>query len=168
MRHTLAALVIGLAAAFATPALAESFKLGTPTVAAVTLPDSWNPEATDTGVEAMSPDEKIQISVDVVKTATADDVSKAAIAALQALIDDGMKLQKPSEAQELKIAAFPAASMITVKGTDADDDPVEIDLLVIAVNETTGLQVMLIYEPGAEKTYDKAISRILDSLKPVN
>lgn len=168
MRTTIAALVIGLAAAFATPALAENFTLGTPTIAAVTIPDSWKPETTDTGVEATSPDEKLQISIEVVKTATSDDVAKAAMNALQGLMDDGMKLQKPSPAQDLKITAFPAASMISTKGTDSDGDPIEVDLIVIAANETTGLQVMLVYEPGAEKTYDKAIGRILDSLKPVN
>ena len=82
MKKTIAAAVI---AAFL-PAVSYAATLNFPSeapIASITIPDTWGPKETETGIDATSDDEAIYISIDVADSETSDKVVEDAIAFLE-------------------------------------------------------------------------------------
>ena len=65
-------------------------------VASITIPDSWNPEETDTGIQATSSDEAIYLAIDV---ADAADAGKLVDEAIKFLDKNGVKVDESTQKQ---------------------------------------------------------------------
>lgn len=156
----LAALVLALA-----PVASQAATLNFPSdapVAAITIPDDWKPEETESGIQAQSPDDAIYLSIDV---AGSDNVEQ--------VIADTFKYL-----EEQKVTVDPA----TQKETDATvngmpvknfewsgkDETGDASIAVALVQPSPDHMLVLTYwgTPGEQDKHGEAIVGILSSLKP--
>lgn len=92
--------------AFTAAAEAATFRLGTPPVAAITLPDDWDTDEIDRGVESTSKDEEIYIAAEVASISKLEDAVTQAVAYL---ISEGVRIdQKTEKRSEGKIGGLDA------------------------------------------------------------
>lgn len=101
--------------AFTAAAEAATFRLGTPPVAAITLPDDWDTDEIDRGVESTSKDEEIYIAAEVASISKLEDAVTQAVAYL---ISEGVRIdQKTEKRSEGKIGGLDAFSSSTKVST---------------------------------------------------
>lgn len=132
-------------------------------VATITIPDSWNPKETETGIDATSPDDAVYLSADV---ASAKDTDKVVQDAIKYLKDQGVTVDEKSAKQtENKLNGMPMFA-VDWAGTDKDG-PVTISLASVTVNADTNLVFTYWGTKGDEDKDQAAIVKILQSLKPV-
>lgn len=168
--------VLGFLALFAmpTPASTQStstFELGSPPVATVTIPRNWNPNETDNGVEANSPDNRIYYSFEVARLTrtggrTGEALGEAMMEAVQWVIDQGATLGDPAPMNEFTHNGMPGIGT-RFTGKDGDGNDTVVDVAAMIVNETTGLIAMSWYAPGSETRHMPVITRMFESLRPV-
>ena len=157
-------LLAGLAL-FVTDASAKTFKLGDEkAVATITIPDSWNPEEIDDGVEATSKDTETYVAAEIIK---ATDIKSAIDEGLAFFKKQGVTINQASlEKKEAKMSGFDAVSL---QGTGKDKDgPTHVSLtLVIISGENI---VMLTYWGTAtgEESNGADLSKIAASIKAIN
>ena len=113
-------LLAGAVIAALLPGIAQAKTLqfpGDAPIAEIAIPDSWNPEETDTGIQATSEDSAIYLSIDVADEKTTDKVIDDAIAFLE---KNGVKIdgstQKKSDEQ------INGMDMTNFDWTGKDDD----------------------------------------------
>jgi hypothetical protein len=76
------------------------------TIATVSVPDDWSPNAYDGGVEATSPDSGVYIAIEQV---AADDVKSAVEEGLKFFIKQGVEIDpKTQKTQDIKINGLAA------------------------------------------------------------
>lgn len=156
------ALMMGLESA----AVAGEFKLGTPPVAVITIPDSWGPSLTDTGVEATSDDGDIYIGVEVTRIeAQNKGLADAMLAAFEWVASQGAKLDAPAQPTTGNFNTW-SGLRSEAKGTDAEGKPTVVEVIGVPVNETTALVFTGWYVPGAEQRNAETIGKILQSIQP--
>ncbi len=158
-----------LAAAFAAflPALSQAATLEFPSdapIASVTIPDSWGPKETDTGIDATSDDSAIYLAIDVADAETSDKVIDDAVAFLE---KNGVKIDGSTQKQsEDKVNGMDMTNF-DWSGTDEDGD-VNVGLSVLS---TEPGQLLLITYWGSKGTQEKHGPELLDiinSLKPAS
>lgn len=161
-----ASLALGLAVALLTAATglaeAKSFKLGAPVIATVTLPDKWNPIATDDGAEATSPDDEVYVSVEVAGVSEMEEAMKEAFAYL---VGEGVVLDPKSQRQQQgKINGMDAVDL-SYDGKDKNGDANKVSVSIIVVNQ--GQVLILTYwgSPEGEQMYGAELRAILNSIK---
>lgn len=160
MKKLLLALVL-LSLPLAGLAQAKSFKLGTPPIASVTMPDKWKPEETDAGVEATSPDEEIYLAVEVASVAKLDD---AITQALGFLMGEGVVPDTSTQKEENFEVNGMKAFALSYLGKDKDG-PTKISLVIIIPNQTTALILTYWGTEKGEQTHGKTLTGILQSIK---
>lgn len=133
-------------------------------IASVTIPDSWGPKETESGVDATSADSAVYFSIDIADKASVDKVVEDAIVFLT---KNGVTVDKKTEkdTSDTKINGMDAAT-VDLKGTDKDG-PVDVGLAVIAPSEDKVLVVTYWGSQGDDDKHDNEVSGILASLKPV-
>src|SRR5271165_5160532 len=88
-------------------------------IATVTIPDAWEPETYEEGVEATSPDKAIYVAMEKVQ---ADDVASATEEGLKYFIKQGIELNLDSkQLKDTKINGLDAFD-VTFNGKDKDGD----------------------------------------------
>lgn len=150
------ALLPGLALAKTFPVPADD------PIATVSIPDSWNPEAYEGGVEATSDDGKIYVAIEQV---AADDVKKATEEGIKFFAKSGVDIDANSmKTKQIKINNLDAFDM-TFTGKDKDGSA-NISLTLVATN-AAGKFLLLYYwgSPDGEKANGADLKAISDSIQ---
>ncbi|MFS8046484.1 histidine kinase [Rhizobium sp. BR 314] len=152
--------IVFLAAALAAfPMLANAKSIAFPSdapVARVTIPDSWKPQETETGIDSSSPDSAIYFSLDV---ATGDNVDKVIDDAVNFLAKNGVKVdastRKDDDSNEVNGMKL---SLLNWQGTDSDGDVnITLGLLSPAPNK-----LLILTYWGSKENQDKHKQEVLD------
>ncbi|MBB6489267.1 histidine kinase [Rhizobium lusitanum] len=153
--------------AFTSPlaAHAATFKFpGEKPVASITIPDSWKPEETDSGVEGTSDDSAVYLSADVANNKSIDKVVTDAIDFLaknKVTID-------PSTKKETPTTEVNGLQMGTLEWDGKDENgPISVGLLIVQVSADNALVVTYWGDKGAEDKHDAEVKAIVASIKPV-
>jgi hypothetical protein len=152
---------IAVTFAFSGFASAKTFKLGEgKPVASIMIPDSWEPEEIDNGVQGTSKDGETYVAAEVVDAKNLDTA-----------IDDGLKyFQKNGvkinpdtlEKKESKMSGFDAVTL-QGKGTDKDG-PTHVSLTLVIVS---GEKVILLTYWGTatgEESNEADLTKIASSI----
>jgi hypothetical protein len=157
-----------LAAAFVAtlPMLAHAETIKFPSeapVASVTIPESWGPKETESGVDATSDDSAVYVAIDVANGSTTDKVIDEAI---DFLSKSGVKID-PSTQKDTEPTDVNGMKMATLDwdGTD-EDGPVSVGLAIIATTPEKFLIVTYWGTKGEEDKHDKELASILMSITP--
>jgi hypothetical protein len=151
--------------AFTVAAEAATFRLGTPPVFAITMPDDWDSSEIDKGVESTSKDEEIYIAAEVVSISKLEDAVTQAVAYL---ISEGVHIDQKSEKKtEGKIGGMDAI-FIEYSGKDEDDEATEVSIGVIVASPTTAVIVTYWGTPDGEKANAAALTSIVNSIKKID
>lgn len=131
-------------------------------VATISVPDSWKPEETETGMQAMSPDDAISIYIDVADATTSDKVIDDAVAFLEkngVTIADTKPTETNGKANGIDMTAY------DFEGTDADG-PVSIGLAVLSPKPGKLLVVTYWGTKGDEDAHSAEVRDMIQSIKP--
>ncbi len=154
--------------AFAFPGLAYGATLKFPSeapIASITIPDSWGPSETESGVEATSADSAVYLSADV-----ADDNSmqKVVSDAIDFLTKNGVSID-PSTQKDTPVTEVNGMQMTTIEWDGKDEDgAVSVGLLFVQTAQNKALVVTYWGNKGEEDKHDAEVKAIVASIKPVN
>lgn len=153
-------------AALVIPSLAQAETLTFPSeapVATITIPDSWGPQETESGVEATSDDAAVYLSADV---ADAASIEKVTTEAIEFLGKNGVIID-PSTVKETPVEKFNGMDMTTIDwdGKDADG-PVSVGLAFFQTSEDKALVVTYWGTKADEDKHSDDLAAILMSIKP--
>lgn len=157
-----------IAAAFvvALPLAASAETLKFPSdapVASVTIPDSWGPKETESGVDATSDDSAVYLSIDVADAKTTDKVVGDAI---DFLGNNGVTLDPSTQKDEGESTVNGMKmSVLGWQGKDKDG-PVEIELAFMQPSPDKLLVLTYWGSKDAGSKHDKEITAILSSVTP--
>ena len=148
----------------AIPLTAKEYKLPKEdSVFSVKFPDKWTVTHEDESVDALSPDEAVEIYA---QTDDADTIEDSVKESIKYLDEQGVKLkidtQKETEGEHngMKLAT------IGWKGTDKDGD-CTVSLVFIQVTEDTAVSLIYWATDDMVKKHLKDINSVLDSMKPL-
>ena len=144
------------------PVLAETFKLpDEKPYCSVTIPQDWNPEAYDNGVEALSKDESVYIAIESTSTG---NVEKSMQEAFDYLKKKGVVVDAATAKQaEGKIGDFDVVDL-SWDGKD-EDGACKVSLSVISITDEKGLLVIYWASPEGEKKNQETITAIAKGIK---
>jgi hypothetical protein len=164
MKTLLAA--IALAAIFApASSFAETLKFPSEApIAEITIPDSWSPEETDSGIQATSDDEAIYLAIDIANEKTSDKVIDDAF---QFLKDNGVNVNGSTQKRSEDTVNGLAMLNFDWNGTDKDG-PVNIGLSMVPVRADRMLVITYWGEKGKQETHADELLAIINSLKAAN
>lgn len=131
-------------------------------IATVSIPDSWNPETYEGGVEATSDDGKIYVAIEQV---AADDVKSATEEGIKFFVKQGVEIDANSmKTKEIKINSLDAFD-IGFTGKDKDG-PANVSLTLVKTN-AAGKFLLLYYwgSPEGEKANAADLKKISDSIQ---
>nr|WP_210300791.1 histidine kinase [Rhizobium rhizoryzae] len=131
-------------------------------VASITIPDSWNPEETDTGIQATSSDEAIYLAIDV---ADAADAGKVVDEAIKFLDKNGVKVDESTQKQSEDTINGMKMMNFDWSGKDKDG-PVNIGLSVLAPSANKVLLITYWGTKGEQEKHAQDLIGIISSLKP--
>jgi hypothetical protein len=157
-------IILAALAAFL-PAVAEAATLTFPInapVASMEIPDSWKPHETATGIDAVSPDDAVYLSIDV---AAASETEKVVQNAVTFLKTKGVTADTSTAEQTDDTLNGMQMSIIDMNGSD-QDGAVSVSLAAVSINEKTNLVITYWGTKGAEDKDQDQIVAIFDSLKP--
>ncbi|MDB5523185.1 MAG: hypothetical protein JWM58_948 [Rhizobium sp.] len=132
-------------------------------VATITIPDSWNPKETETGIDATSDDNSIYLAVDVADAKDTDAVVKDAV---EYLAGQGVTVDQKTAKQTAGMLNGMVLTNVNWDGTDKDG-PVTIGLAAAAANAEKVLVITYWGTKGEQEKNDAAMTDIVKSLKPV-
>jgi hypothetical protein len=159
IRSLLIASVVFLSSA----AMAKTFPVpAEDPIAKVSLPDSWGPNAYESGVEATSDDGKIYVAIEQV---AADDVKSATEEGIKFFVKSGVEIDSNSmKTKQIKINSLDAFD-ITFTGKDKNG-PANVSLTLVSTN-AAGKFLLLYYwgSPDGEKTNMDALKNISESIQ---
>jgi hypothetical protein len=143
---------------------AETFKLPerTPVVSFV-LPDSWKPTETDSGLEAVSVDGEIYMSVEFVDSDSIKDVIDGALSFLD---KQGVKVEDKAKSEGDSTINDMSISHMSYNGTDKDG-PCEVSLSFLTVAPGKGLMITYWGSPDAADKHKESLEKILDSITKI-
>jgi hypothetical protein len=131
-------------------------------IATVSLPDSWNPEPYEGGVEATSDDGKIYVAIEQVE---ADDVKSATEEGIKFFVKNGVQIDANTmKTKQTKINNLDAFDM-TFTGKDKDG-AANVSLTLVATNASG--KFLLLYYWGSsegEKANSADLKKISDSIQ---
>jgi hypothetical protein len=164
MKTLLAA--IALAATFApVSSFAETLKFPSEApIAEITIPDSWSPEETDSGIQATSDDEAIYLAIDIANEKTSDKVIDDAF---QFLKDNGVNVNGSTQKRSEDTVNGLAMLNFDWNGTDKDG-PVNIGLSMVPVRADRMLVITYWGEKGKQEKHADELLAIINSLKAAN
>ena len=158
-------LLVALLAVALLPSLAAAKTFPVPAddpIATVNIPDSWNPEPYEGGVEATSEDNKIYVAIEQV---AADDVKSATEEGIKFFVKNGVEIDPNSmKTRQTKINNLEAFDL-TFTGKDKDG-PANVSLTLVATN-ANGKFLLLYYwgSPDGEKANAADLKKISDSIQ---
>lgn len=133
-------------------------------VAQITMPDSWDPEETESGIQGTSDDGAIYISIDVASDKTSDKVIDDA---LDFLKDNGVTVDPKSQKESDDEVNGMKMSNLDWDGSDKDG-PVNIGLSFLSPRAGKLLVVTYWGSKGDQEKHGKQLVSIINSLKPAS
>ncbi|TDK36912.1 histidine kinase [Rhizobium deserti] len=130
-------------------------------VAQITIPDAWEPEETESGIQATSDDSAIYLSIDVADEKSTDKVIDDAVEFLES---NGVKIDASTQKQSedtfngMKMANFDWS------GTDKDG-PASIGLSLVSPKPGKLLVITYWGTKGEQEKHGKELMAIINSLK---
>jgi hypothetical protein len=151
--------------ALAVPIFAQAATLKFPAdapVATITIPDSWGPKGTATGVVATSADGAVFISTDVANEQSMEQVVSDAI---DFLTESGVNID-PATQTQMPATTVNGVNISTIQwdGTDTDG-PVSVSLAFVIPKVDTAVVVTYWGSKGAEDKHSDAIVKMLLSIR---
>jgi hypothetical protein len=131
-------------------------------VASITIPDSWQPEETESGVQATSSDSAVYFSVDVADSKSMEKVTSDAIDFLtKSGVTVDVKTQKETPVTEVN-----GLQMTTLDWDGKDGDgPVSVGMAFVASSGEKALVVTYWGTKGDEDKHDAEITDMMMSIK---
>lgn len=155
-------LVLSLLCAAPAVAQAKAFKLGDD-VTWISIPDNWEPETYDNGVEGTSPDKETYVAAEVVAGKDLDEAGKE-----EDKFFEKQKIKlKPETKKEKKIElnGLPAYD-ISWDATDKDG-PTHVSLTLVKVADDKVLLLTYWGTEAGEKSNAADLTEIAKSIKPI-
>jgi len=158
------ALALALLCTASTFAQAKAFKLGDDeAVSWVSIPDTWEPETFDNGVEGTSPDKETYVAAEIVAADQLDDAGKEAdkfFAKQKITLKGDTKTEKKTT-----VNGLPAYD-IAWDATDSDG-PTHVSLTLVKVSDDKVLLLTYWGSPAGEKSNKSDLADISKSIKPI-
>ena len=157
-------LILSLAAlaALAIPLVAKEYKLPKEdSVFSVKFPDKWTVTHEDESVDALSPDEAVEIYAQTDDATTIEESVKASI---EYLDGQGVKLDLETQKETDGEHNGMQTGSLVWKGTDKDG-ACTVSLLFIQVTEETTISVIYWATDEMVKKHEKDINGVLESMK---
>lgn len=132
-------------------------------IAAITIPDDWEPTETETGIEATSADSAIYLAIDVADETTSDKVIDDAVAFLE---ENGVKIDDFTQKHSAETINGMEMSNFDWSGTDSDG-AVSIGLSVLSPAPGKLLVITYWGSKGKQEQHAPELLSIISSLKAV-
>lgn len=163
MKTIFAAAFVALSLSGAAQAATLEFPSDEP-IASITIPDSWGPSETESGIEATSDDGAIYLSIDVAESDTTDKVIDDVFAFLE---DNGVKIDPTTQKQSEDKFNGMEMTNFDWSGTDKDGD---VSIGVSLVSPKRGKLLVITYwgTKGEQEKHSKVLLDIISSLKPAD
>lgn len=153
--------VTGLAAG---PGLAKTHSIGdSRAVATVTIPDSWEVETIEDGIEATSADENVSVTVEAVEI---KDVETATREGIKYFTEAGVTLDPSTQTQKQMTMSGKPAVDISWKGKDSDG-PTNVSLTFVILSEKDSILLYLWGNDDGIKQNAAALQAISESIRAV-
>jgi hypothetical protein len=157
-------LALSLLCAIPSLAHAKAFKLGDDEpVTWITIPDTWEPETYDDGVEGTSADKETYVAAEIVAGNELDEAGKEEdkfFAKQKIKLKDETKKEKKTT-----VNGLPAYD-ISWDATDADG-PTHVSLTLVKVSDTKLLLLTYWGSAAGEKSNGADLAEIAKSIKPI-
>jgi hypothetical protein len=156
--------LLSLSASLSVSALADTYKLpDNKPIISFTLPESWKPTETDTGLEAISVDGEIYLAVEFVD---ADSVSDVIDSNIEYLEKQGVKVEKKPKSEGDSTINQMAISHMSYNGVDKEG-PCEVSLSFLTVSPGKGLMITYWGSTDAANKHRDSLAKIMDSLTKI-
>ncbi|MDO1580942.1 histidine kinase [Rhizobium oryzicola] len=160
-------LAVTLALALLSPvsSFAKSTNLMFPSekpVASISIPSEWEPEETESGIQATSEDGAVYIAIDVATSRTSDRVIDEAIAFLD---KNGVTIDASTQKKTDDKINGMDTTIFSWEGKD-DDGPVNIGLAVLSPKPDKLLLITYWGTKGEQEKHGAELDGILNSLHP--
>jgi hypothetical protein len=131
-------------------------------VAQITIPDAWNPEETDSGIQANSDDDAIYLSIDVATSETTDKVIEDVFSFLD---ENGVTVDPATQKQSED--TFNGMKMINLDWSGKDKDgAVSIGVSLVAPKPDKLLVITYWGTKGEQEKHGPELVALINSLKP--
>ncbi len=130
-------------------------------VATVTLPDSWDVDDLDDGIEVTSPDESVYVAIEAEDLL---DVKSATVEAFKFFDEKGITIDKDSQKQNEFSVGGMKAFELAFKGRD-EDGPTNVSVTVVTVSEKKVLMITYWASDEGEKANAEGLSKIINSIQ---
>jgi hypothetical protein len=158
-------LLVALLATVPSFAFAKNFAIPEKNpVATLVLPDDWDADTIDTGVEVTSKDGEVYIAFETVKAAKVENAVKEAI---EYLVEKGVNLDASSMKQKDATINGMQGTDIEWSGKDKDGDA-KISLTILQASKDRLIMLTYWASPEGEKANLEALNKIATSIKPLN
>lgn len=161
----LLAIVFSMLIATSAGGFAKTFKIGDEkAVASIMIPDSWEPDEIDNGVQGTSKDGETYVAAEVVAV---KDVEAAVVDGIKFFEKSGVKLDPAKLVKkEGKVNGF-AAVTLDGEGTDKDG-PTNVSLTLVILNSENMLLLTYWGTAAGEKSNAADLGAIASSIKTAN
>ena len=159
-------LILSLATltALAIPLIAKEYKLPKEEpIFSITFPDKWTVTYEDESVDALSPDEAVEIYA---QTDDADTIEDSVKSSIEYLEGQGVKLKVDTQKETEGEHNGMKLSTIGWKGTDKDGD-CTVSLVFIQVTDDTAMTLIYWATDEMVKKHEKDINEVLESMKSI-
>jgi hypothetical protein len=144
--------------------LAETLKFPSEApIAQITIPDSWGPEETESGIQATSDDSAIYLSIDIADAKTSDKVVSDAIDFLQ---QNGVTIDEKTQKESDDTINGMKMSNLDWDGKDKDG-PVSVGLSFVQPRPDKLLVITYWGTKGEQEKHGKELMALISSLKPI-
>lgn len=141
---------------------AKTFKLGD-NVVWISMPDTWEPETFDDGVEGTSPDKETYVAAEIVDGNTLADASKEEEKFFKKM---KIKIKEDSFKQKkIEMSGLPADDL-QWEATDADG-PTHVSITLVKIAEDKLLMMTYWGSAAGEKSNGADLAAISESIKPI-
>ena len=143
---------------------AKAFKLGDDeAVTWISIPDTWEPETFDNGVEGTSPDKLTYVAAEIVEGTSLADASKDEEKFFKKM---KIKIKEDTFKQKTLVMSGLPAEDLQWEATDADG-PTHVSVTLVKIAD--GKLLMMTYwgSEAGEKTNGAELNAISESIKPI-
>ncbi|MGO4113605.1 histidine kinase [Rhizobium ruizarguesonis] len=158
-------LFLAVALAAFLPAVCEAATLEFPSdepIASITIPDSWGPKETASGIDATSDDSAVYLSIDVADDKSSDKVIEDVFAFLD---KNGVKIDESSQKEsDGELNGMPVKNL-DWDGTDKEGS-VNIGLSILSPGAGKLLLVTYWGSKGTQEKHQSELIEMISTLKP--
>ena len=161
LKYLLAAILLCVVPTWAS---AKTFKLGGDMpIASIAIPDGWDADAADGGIEALSPDKGIYLSAEIVDSA---DLKDAGQETARNLAEQKITLKQETKKQvPVAVDGLPGVEIVW-DATDPDG-PTQVHLTVLKVVPDKAMLLVRWGTDAQEKSHAAELESVMKSIAPI-